>query len=149
MTDKKTWDDIKQKGLKGFDVFKSEFSKVTKEFQKQGSIVKKKMDHSSLQRMIQQNYTRLGSRVFELVEQGKKGALGTDGEVSSIIDQITAHKEEAEKLLDEIEKIRKEKPTPPEEEGPQKQPPQPKTPIKSSAKKPEAEKEATEKTEEE
>ena len=52
--------------------------KLTQELEKHGKIIKKKMDLSSIQRKVHQGFTLLGSRLYELFEEGKEKTEGGD-----------------------------------------------------------------------
>ena len=92
MEGKNLWGDIKRGASEGFGAFKVEVSKVAREIEKQGRVIKKKMDLSSIQRLVNQSYTRLGARIYELTEEGKSQDILKDEVVSSIISQINGHK---------------------------------------------------------
>jgi hypothetical protein len=107
MEGKNLWGDIKKGASEGFGAFKVEVSKVAREIEKQGRAIKKKMDLSSIQRLVNQSYTRLGARIYELTEEGKSQDILKDEVVSSIISQINGHKSEVKRIEKEIEEIKK------------------------------------------
>ena len=105
-TDRDLWEEIKKGAAEGFEVLKEEVGKLTKEVEKQGKIVKKKMDLSSIQRKVHQSFTHLGSRAYELTEGGK-GDIQNDAEFADIIARIKQYKKEVKAIEAEIEKIKK------------------------------------------
>jgi hypothetical protein len=106
MEEKNLWGDIKKGASEGFAALKVELAKVAREIEKQGRIIKKKMDMSSTLRLINQGFTRLGSRIYELTEEGKSQDILKDELVSSIISQIGDHKKEVKRIEKEIEEIK-------------------------------------------
>jgi hypothetical protein len=108
------WEDIKVGAREGLEVLKEELSKVTQELEKHGKIIKKKMDLSSIQRKVHQSFARLGSRLYELVEEGNEKTVLKDPEILKTIADIKVYKAEVEAIEDEIIRIK--------EEGTQKKP---------------------------
>lgn len=106
-TDKDLWEEIKKGAAEGFEVLKEEVGKLTKEVEKHGKIVKKKMDLSSIQRKVHQSFTQLGSRAYELVEEGNQGKIPDDVEFADIIARVKQYKKEVKEIEAEIEKIKK------------------------------------------
>ncbi len=72
MNERNLWEEIKDGAREGFEVLKEEMVKLTLELEKQGKIIKKKMDLSAIQRKVHQGFSTLGSRVYELSEEGKQ-----------------------------------------------------------------------------
>ena len=107
MEEKNLWGDIKRGASEGFGALKEELSKVAREIEKQGRIVKKKIDLSSTHRLVNHGFTRLGARIYELTEEGKSQNILKDDVVSSIISQINGHKKEVKQIEEEIDKIKK------------------------------------------
>ncbi len=107
MEEKNLWEDIKKGASEGFSALKVELSKFAREIEKQGRVIKKKMDLSSTLRLVNQSYTRLGARIYELTEAGKSQDILKDELVSSIISQINDHKKDVKKIEKEIEEIKK------------------------------------------
>ena len=105
-TDKDLWEEIKKGAAEGFEVLKEEVGKLTKELERQGKIVKKKMDLSSIQRKVHQSFTQLGGRVYELIEEGKEGTVLEDAEFKDIVAKIKQHKKDVESIEAEIENIK-------------------------------------------
>jgi len=106
MNQRNLWDDIKEGAQEGFEVLKEEMVKLTQELEKHGKIIKKKMDLSSIQRKVHQGFSLLGSRLYELFEEGKEKTTLNDPEILKIISDIKGYKAEVEAIEDEIDKIR-------------------------------------------
>jgi hypothetical protein len=106
MSQRNLWDDIKEGAQEGFEVLKEEMVKLTQELEKHGKIIKKKMDLSSIQRKVHQGFSLLGSRLYELFEEGKEKTIVNDPEILKIISDIKGYKAEVEAIEDEIDKIR-------------------------------------------
>ncbi|MBN1571777.1 MAG: hypothetical protein JW984_01135 [Deltaproteobacteria bacterium] len=106
-TDKDLWDEIKKGAAEGFEVLKEEMGKLTKELERHGKIVKKKMDLSSIQRKVHQSFTQLGGRAYELIEDGKESTILTDAEFTDIVARIKQYKKDVESIEAEIETIKK------------------------------------------
>ncbi|MBN2224646.1 MAG: hypothetical protein JW765_08235 [Deltaproteobacteria bacterium] len=106
MNQRNLWDDIKEGAQEGFEVLKEEMVKLTQEIEKHGKIIKKKMDLSSIQRKVHQGFSLLGSRLYELFEEGKEKTIVNDPEIIKIISDIKGYKSDVEAIEDEIDKIR-------------------------------------------
>jgi hypothetical protein len=104
--DKELWEKIKKDALEGFEILKGEVAKFTKELEKHGKVVKKKMDLSSIHRKLHQNFTQLGSRVYELVEDDQQDKIQEDSEFADIVSKIKELKTEVEAIEVEIENIK-------------------------------------------
>jgi hypothetical protein len=102
------WEEIKEGAREGFEVLKEEMVKLTQELEKQGKIIKKKIDLSAIQRKVHLSFSQLGSRLYELFEEGKQGAIVNDPEILKIISDIKGYKAEVEAIEDEIDRIREE-----------------------------------------
>jgi hypothetical protein len=102
------WENIKVGAREGLEVLKEELSKVTQELEKQGKIIRKKMDLSSIQRKVHQSFSRLGSRLYELIEEGKEKTVLTDPEILKTVADIKVFKAEVEAIEDEIIRIKEE-----------------------------------------
>ena len=102
------WEDIKEGAREGFEVLKEEMGKLTQEVEKQGRIIKKKMDLSAIQRKVHQGFSLLGSRLYELFEDGKEKTIVTDPEILKTISDIKGYKAEVEAIEEEIDRIREE-----------------------------------------
>ncbi len=108
MNQRNLWEEIKEGAQDGFEVFKEEMAKFTQELEKQGKIIKKRMDLSSIQRKVHQSFTLLGSRLYELTEEGKEKTVLKDPEILKLISDIKEYKAQVEAIEDEIMKIREE-----------------------------------------
>jgi DNA-binding Lrp family transcriptional regulator len=108
MNERNLWEEIKEGAREGFEVLKEEMVKLTQELEKQGKIIKKKMDLSAIQRKVHLSFSQLGSRLYELFEEGKQGAIVNDPEILKIISDIKDYKAEVEAIEDEIDRIREE-----------------------------------------
>jgi DNA-binding Lrp family transcriptional regulator len=102
------WEEIKEGAREGFEVLKEEMVKLTQELEKHGKIIKKKMDLSAIQRKVHLSFSQLGSRLYELFEEGKQSTTANDPEILSIIADIKTYKAEVEAIEDEIDRIREE-----------------------------------------
>jgi len=102
------WEDIKEGAREGFEVLKEEMVKLTQELEKQGKIIKKKMDLSAIQRKVHQSFSQLGGRLYELFEEGKEKTIATDPEILKIISDIKDYKAQVEAIEEEIDRIREE-----------------------------------------
>ncbi len=108
MKESDLWEDIKEGAREGFEVLKEEMGKLTQEVEKQGRIIKKKMDLSAIQRKVHQGFSLLGSRLYELFEDGNEKSVLTDPEILKIISDIKGYKADVEAVEDEIDRIREE-----------------------------------------
>jgi hypothetical protein len=108
MTQRTLWEEIKDGAREGFEVLKEEMSRLTLELEKQGKIIRKKMDLSAIQRKVHQGFSMLGSRLFELFEEGKQNTIPVDPEILKIVSDIKGYKAEVEAIQDEIDRIREE-----------------------------------------
>jgi DNA-binding Lrp family transcriptional regulator len=106
MSPQNLWEDIKEGARGGFEVLKEEMGKLTQELEKQGKIIKRKMDLSAIQRRVHQSFSQLGSRLYELFEEGKEKTIVTDPEIVKIIADIKGYKVEVESIEEEIDRIR-------------------------------------------
>ena len=105
-TENELWEKIKKDAAEGFEILKGEVAKFTKELEKHGKVVKKKMDLSSIHRKLHQNFTQLGSRVYELVEDGKQENIQNDSEFVDIVSKIKELKAEVDAIEGDIEDIK-------------------------------------------
>ena len=101
----KFWEDVKQGASNLFTTTKHGLGKFGTEVGKKGKISKLKLDISSIERRIQQDFTRLGTRVYELVEDKKGGSIPNDEEFKDIISEINDYKKDIAKTEKEIEKV--------------------------------------------
>jgi len=124
------WDDIKTNAVEGFEVLKDELGKLSKQVESQGKILKKKIDLSSIQRKVHQGFTKLGSLIYELVEDGKEAATFSDPDVKATIEEIKGYKNEVDAIEKEINSIKKKMGDQPE---PEEKPKKPAAPKKSTA----------------
>jgi hypothetical protein len=108
MNQRNLWEEIMEGAREGFEVLKEEMAKLTLELEKQGKIIKKKMDLSAIQRKVHQGFSMLGSRLFELFEEGKQNTAANDPEILKIIADIRGYKAEVEAIQEEIDRIREE-----------------------------------------
>jgi|GEM_PF-1790250 len=120
------WDDIKTNAVEGFEVLKEELGKLSKQVESQGKILKKKIDLSSIQRKVHQGFTKLGGLVYELVEDGKEGAVFSDDDVKATIEVIREYKSEVDAIEKEINSIKETRGDQSEPEEPPKKPAAPK-----------------------
>lgn len=108
MNQRNMWEEIKDGAREGFEVLKEEMTKLTQELEKQGKIIKRKMDLSAIQRKVHQSFLKLGGRVYELFEEGKPNTIVTDPEILKTVVEIKGYKAEVEAIEDEIDRIREE-----------------------------------------
>lgn len=108
MNQRNLWEEIKDGAREGFEVLKEEMSKLTLELEKQGKIIKKKLDLSAIQRKVHQGFSMLGSRTFELFEEGKQNTIPSDPEILKGVSNIKGYKVEVEAIQEEIDRIREE-----------------------------------------
>jgi len=108
MNERNLWEEIRDGAREGFEVLKEEMAKLTQELEKQGKIIKKKMDLSTIQRKVHQGFSMLGSRLFELFEEGKQDTILNDPEIAKIVSDIKGYKAEVEAIQEEIDRIREE-----------------------------------------
>lgn len=108
MNERTLWEEIKDGAREGFEVLKEEMAKLTLELEKQGKIIKKKMDLSAIQRKVHQAFSTLGSRVYELSEEGKQDTIANDPEILKTISDIKGYKAEVEAIQEAIDRIREE-----------------------------------------
>jgi hypothetical protein len=123
------WDDIKTNAVEGFEVLKEELGKLSKQVESQGKILKKKIDLSSIQRKVHQGFTKLGGLVFELVDDGKEGAVFSDADVKATIEEIRGYKSEVDAIEKEINDIKE---TMGDQSEPEEAPKKPAAPKKST-----------------
>jgi hypothetical protein len=108
MNERNLWEEIKDGAREGFEVLKEEMGKLTLELEKQGKIIKKKMDLSAIQRKVHQAFSTLGSRVYELSEEGKQDTIANDPEILKTVSDIKGYKAEVEAIQEAIDRIREE-----------------------------------------
>jgi hypothetical protein len=108
MNQRSLWEEITEGAREGLEVFKEEMIKLTHEFERHGRLIKKKMDLSTIQRRVHLGFSMLGSRLYELIEEGKEKAIITDPEIVKILSDIKEYKAEVEAIEAEIERIREE-----------------------------------------
>jgi hypothetical protein len=106
MNQRNLWEEIKEGAREGFEVMKEEMVKLTQELEKQGKIIRKKMDLSAIQRKVHQSFSLLGSRMYELFEEGKEKTIANDPEILKTVSDIKSYKAEVEAIQDEIDRIR-------------------------------------------
>ena len=124
------WDDIKKNAVEGFEVLKHEMGKFSKQVESQGKIIKKKIDLSSIQRKVHQGFTKLGSLIYEKIEDGKETAFFSDPDVKAVIEEIKGYKNEVDEIETEINSIKENINVQTE---PEEQPKKPETPKKSTS----------------
>lgn len=124
------WDDIKTNAVEGFEVLKDELGKLSKQVESQGKILKKKIDLSSIQRKVHQEFTKLGSLIYEQIEDGKQAVVFSDPDVKATIEEIKGYKVEVDAIEKEINAIKSHMGDQPE---PEEKPKKPAAPKKSTA----------------
>jgi len=123
------WDDIKTNAVEGFEVLKDELGKFSKQVESQGKILKKKIDLSSIQRKVHQGFTKLGSLVYEQIEDGKEATVFSNSDVKATIEEIKGYKAEVDAIEKEINTIKTKMGDQPE---PDEKPKKPDVPKKST-----------------
>jgi hypothetical protein len=108
MNQRNLWEEIRDGAREGLEVFREEMIKLTHEFERHGRLIKRKMDLSAIQRKVHLGFSLLGSRFYELIEEGKEKGVVTDPEIVKIISDIKGYKAEVEAIEAEIERIREE-----------------------------------------
>ena len=141
------WDDIKTNAVEGFEVLKDEMGKLSKQVESQGKILKKKIDLSSIQRKVHQGFTKLGSLIYEQIEDGKESGVFSNPDVKATIEEIKGYKSEVDAIEKEINSIKENMSDHPEPEEKPKKPAAPKKKPASGDKKTSDKKKPAEKTE--
>jgi len=101
------WDGIKKGAEEGLEVMKEGMAIFVAEAGKQGKIIKKRVELSSLQNNVRKTFIRLGSSLYDDHSRGEKGVL-EKGEVKELIAQIDQYKARVREIELEIEAIKRE-----------------------------------------
>ena len=101
------WDGIKKGAEEGLEAMKEGMAIFVAEAGKQGKIIKKRVELSSLQSNVRRTFIRLGSFVYDGHSRGEKGVLEKD-EVKEWIAQIDQCKARVREIELEIEAIKRE-----------------------------------------
>jgi hypothetical protein len=101
------WDGIKKGAEEGLEVLKEGVAIFMAEAGKQGKIIKKRVELSSLQNNVRKTFIRLGSSVYDLNNRGEKKVLEEDG-VKELIAQIDEYKKRVREIELEIEEMKRE-----------------------------------------
>ncbi len=95
----KFWDDVKNAIVDGYVYAADRAEELTQ-------IGRAKMDILSTNRRIANAMSEVGSRVFELYDDGKANDILEDASILSVIEQIKDERKELERLRAEIAEIR-------------------------------------------
>ena len=101
------WDGIKKGAEEGLEVMKEGMAIFVAEAGKQGRIIKKRVELSSLQNNVRKTFIRLGSSIYDAHGRGEKEIL-EKGEVKEQITQIDRYKARVREIELEIEAIKRE-----------------------------------------
>jgi hypothetical protein len=101
------WDGIKKGAEEGLEVLKEGVAIFMAEAGKQGKIIKKRVELSSLQNSVRKTFIRLGSSVYDLNNRGEKKVLEEDG-IKELIAQIDEYKKRVREIELEIEEMKRE-----------------------------------------
>jgi hypothetical protein len=112
------WDTVKKGAEEGFEALKESMAVFVAEAGKQGRIIKKRVELSSVQNNVRRTFIRLGSLTYDLHNRTEPRVLD-DEEVKSLIAQIDAYKARVREIELEIEAMKNEEgsKTPPEGTG--------------------------------
>jgi DNA primase large subunit len=101
------WDGIKKGAEEGLEAMKEGMAIFVAEAGKQGKIIKKRVELSSLQNSVRKTFIRLGSSLYDDYCRGEKAVL-EKGEVRELITQIDQYKARVREIELEIEAIKRE-----------------------------------------
>jgi len=109
------WDTVKKGAEEGFEALKESMAVFVAEAGKQGKIIKKRVELSSVQSNVRKTFIRLGSLTYDL--HGRRDPQILDNtEVKELIEQIDVYKARVRAIELEIEAMKREEgsKTPPE-----------------------------------
>jgi hypothetical protein len=101
------WDGMKKGAEEGLEVMKEGMALFVAEAGKQGKIIKKRVELSSLQNSVRKTFIRLGGSVYDLHNRGEEKVLEEDG-VKELIAQIDEYKKRVREIELEIEEMKRE-----------------------------------------
>jgi hypothetical protein len=101
------WDGIKKGAEEGLEVMKEGMNLFMAEAGKQGKIIKKRVELSSLQNSVRKNFICLGSSLYDLHSRGETHVLEED-RVKELIAQIDGYKKRVREIELEIETMKQE-----------------------------------------
>jgi hypothetical protein len=101
------WDGIKKGAEEGLEVVKEGMAIFVAEAGKQGRIIKKRVELSSLQNNVRKTFIRLGSLIYDAHGRGEKDVLEKE-EIKELITQMDEYKTRVREIELEIEAIKSE-----------------------------------------
>jgi len=114
------WDMIKKGAEEGLEALKEGVAVFVAEAEKQGRIIRKKVELASVQNSVRKAFLRLGSVVYDIHSRGEMGVLDQE-EVKALIEQIDGYQTRVREIELEIEAIKKEEVAKGAGEGPGKE----------------------------
>lgn len=105
------WDTIKKGAEGGLDALKEGVTTFVAGAEKQGKILKKKMELAAVQSNIRKTFISLGNVVYDLQTQGEQGILG-EAEVQRLMKKIDEEHLKVREIESAIEAVKQEEERP-------------------------------------
>ncbi len=105
------WDTIKKGAEGGLDALKEGVTTFVAGAEKQGKILKKKMELAAVQSNIRKTFISLGNVVYDLQTQGEQGILG-EAEVQRLMKKIDEEHLKVREIQSAIEAVKQEEERP-------------------------------------
>ncbi len=121
------WDTVKKGAEEGFEALKGSMAQFVAEAGKQGKIIKKRVELSSVQSNVRKAFIQLGSLTYDLHSR-REAVVLDDTEVQALIAQIDDYKARVREIELEIEAMKSEEGSKTPPEPPQKDSPPPEKP---------------------